>query len=584
MHFCVLSATYQFLTLSQVRNPILWSKDHRMGLISTITWSYMYLDLPKKKRAETKKTIATGLFSWGAVSGSMMNKQEKNKKLIICSLFSLNTYDVHMNCYVSTLIIIGLPATILAIVSLWKDHISVRSQGCVCHLSVSTRYVGIDFTIHVIFGNGSDFPIQFNEAISNQLMVVVDDWFEVKLPTSKLKPCHLGIILVFCRGHMDAYYGCYIQYFVFDSPKNGCKMIVTRKNWGIANVVKTFEDIAQCTNTAQFVGIKSRTWNNLPKKDWLDTDLFRFLPWLCFDSRAGVQPVSHSFTENLAGNCHGCRWELLQGGSMPGRWRGSDWGQTDQTRLGQRWGSTRSLRYWSRWNESNSWGTSDFLWSAGRHWGRFCFGITSKIDYEENDWIETYGAWPRDHAGHSSASRIAEVWILDISRKDPTQKSVWWSLEICYPGVTFWSILVTYLEIQGQVESLGLGLADRQSSWIDRLVPRCSSLAVFASVWHCWADMDSRIPRGWCRTHSWCELMDHHDRRSFYAIYWVCVSLHISHSKPTRAFWMWLVFIRGGRNSSNAVSIVSVGVSLLRRSSGSFTRPNTFQAFGVSSS
>ena len=45
-----------------------------------------------------------------------------------------------------------------------------------CHLSVSTRYVGIDFTIsHVIFGNGSDFPIQFNEAISNQWMVVVDD-------------------------------------------------------------------------------------------------------------------------------------------------------------------------------------------------------------------------------------------------------------------------------------------------------------------------------------------------------------------------------------------------------------------------
>ena len=47
-----------------------------------------------------------------------MNKQEKHKKLIISSLFSVNTYDVHMNCYVSTLIIIGLPATILAIVSL----------------------------------------------------------------------------------------------------------------------------------------------------------------------------------------------------------------------------------------------------------------------------------------------------------------------------------------------------------------------------------------------------------------------------------------------------------------------------------
>ena len=47
---------------------------------------------------------------------------------------------------------------------------------------------------------------------------------------------------------------------------------------------------------------------------------------------------------------------------------------------------------------------------------------------------------------------------------------------------------------------------------------------------------------------------------------------------------MWLVFIRGGRNSSNAVSIVLVAVCLLQRSSVSFTRPNISQAFGVSSS
>ena len=153
-------------------------------------------------------------------------------------------------------------------------------------------------------------------------------------------------------------------------------------------ILPSSEDIAQKKKY-----IKSSTWKKLAEET---LTCLAFVPLDCVSIQGQV------FS-------HGCRSELLQGGgSISGSWCGSDWGQTDQTRLDQRWGSTRSLR-WSRWNESNPWGTErDFLWSAGRHWGGFCFGITSKVDYEEDDWIETYGAWPRDHAGHSSASHIAE--------------------------------------------------------------------------------------------------------------------------------------------------------------------------------
>lgn len=100
IHFSVLSATYQFLMLSQVRNPILWSKDNRMGLISTITWSYVYLDLSRKKGSRDEKK-GCNWFDWlgGAISGLKLKNKKNNKLIIGLPCFSQKKYDVHMNCF-----------------------------------------------------------------------------------------------------------------------------------------------------------------------------------------------------------------------------------------------------------------------------------------------------------------------------------------------------------------------------------------------------------------------------------------------------------------------------------------------------
>ena len=179
--------------------------------------------------------------------------------------------------------------------------------------------------------------------------------------------------------------------------------------------------------------------------------------------------------------------------------------------------------------------------------------------------------------GIQFASRIAEERILYISRFDSTHTSIWQSLECFHSSVQLWCIPLAYLEMQRQVESSSLGIAVGLFSWTYRLVPRCNSHALTLLGTH--GQLKSS-----CLVRSSRLVWAHGAALQEEFLWWVCVCLHISHSKHTCAFWMWHAFIRDARNCSNAASIVLAGVFLLRRSCASFTRPAMFRVSGVFSS